>query len=129
LPFVPPPFRALLSSGTLPQFPHALVDGWMVCEFTTTHDRLSQFGEELAGTGFQYELEWVRQSVDPSDLLTDRQRRYAAEAIERGYYDTPRRCSLTDLADALDISKSTASIVLHHAEEVMVKEFFAEPVG
>lgn len=48
-----------------------------------------------------------------------------SEAIQRGYYDTPRECSLTDLAAALEISKSTASVVLHNAEETIIKEFFA----
>lgn len=126
LPFVPPPYRAVLSSGNLPQFPHTLEDGWMVCELTTSQERLSQFRDELEATGFTFQVDWVRQSVDPTDLLTDRQRRFATAAIERGYYDTPRGCSLTDLADDLGVSKSTASVVLHRAEETIVKEFFAE---
>lgn len=37
--------------------------------------------------------------------------------IERGYYDTPRRCTLTELADELDLAKSTCSERLHRAEE------------
>ncbi|QLG60248.1 helix-turn-helix domain-containing protein [Halorarum salinum] len=126
LPFVPPPYRAIFSSGNLPQFPHALEDGWMVCELTTSQERLSRFRDELEATGFTFEVDWVRQSVDPTDLLTDRQRRFVTAAIERGYYDTPRQCSLTDLADDLGVSKSTASVVLHRAEETIVKEFFAE---
>lgn len=52
-----------------------------------------------------------------------------SEPLDKGYYDTPRQCSLTDLADTLDVSKSTASIVLHNAEETIIKEFFAEAVG
>ena len=128
LPFVPPPFRALLTSGNLPQFPYALEDGWMVCELTSSQERLSQFGDELEETGFAFEVVWVTQSVDPTELLTDRQRQYVTSALERGYYDTPRRCSLTELADELGISKSTASTVLHYAEESIVKAFFAEAV-
>lgn len=128
LPFVPAPFRAILASGNLPQFPYTIEDGWIVCELTTSHERLSQFRDELAETGFAFEVVWVTQSVDPTDLLTGRQRQFVTEAIERGYYDTPRRCSLTELADILGVSKSTASIVLHNAEECIIKEFFAEPV-
>ncbi|WP_303659920.1 helix-turn-helix domain-containing protein [Haladaptatus halobius] len=128
LPFVPPPYRALLSSGNLPQFPYTLEDGWILCELTTSQERLSQFRDELEETGFTFEVVWVTQSVDPTELLTDRQRRFLTEAVERGYYDTPRGCSLTDLATALGVSKSTASVVLHRAEETIIKEFFAEPV-
>ncbi|WP_231185036.1 helix-turn-helix domain-containing protein [Haladaptatus sp. DYF46] len=36
--------------------------------------------------------------------------------MEKGYYDTPRRCSLTELAGELDVSKSTLSVVLHRAK-------------
>lgn len=128
LAFVPPPFRAFLASGNLPQFPYTIEDGWIVCEITTSHERLSQFKTALAETGFTFEVVRVRQSVDPTELLTDRQRQFVTEAIERGYYDSPRRCSLTDLADDLGVSKSTASVVLHNAEECIVKEFFAEPI-
>ena len=126
LPFVPPPLRAVFSSGNLPQFPLLVQDGWILTDLTTTQGRLSDFRDELEATGFAFEVVSVTQSTDPTDLLTDRQRRFMAEALERGYYDTPRDCSLTDLAAALDVSKSTASVVLHRAEETVVKEFFAE---
>lgn len=126
LPFVPPPLRAVFSSGNLPQFPLVIRDGWILAELTTTQERLSQFRDELEATGFTFDIVSVTQSTDPTDLLTGRQRRFMAEAIERGYYDTPRDCSLTDLATSLSVSKSTASVVLHRAEETVVKEFFAE---
>ncbi|WP_266081045.1 helix-turn-helix domain-containing protein [Haladaptatus caseinilyticus] len=128
LPFVPAPFRAFFASGTLPQLPYSIEDGWIVCEFTTSHERLSRFGEMLAEAGFAFEVERVIQSVTPTELLTDRQREFMSEALEQGYYDTPRQCSLTDLASALSVSKSTTSVVLHRAEETIVKEFFAVPI-
>lgn len=126
LPFIPPPYQAIFASKNLPQFPYHIEDGWMVCELTTSQERLSQFRDELETTGFSFEVAWVRQSVDPTDLLTERQQRFMIAAIEHGYYDTPRQCSLTDLANALDVITSTASVVLHRAEETIVKEFFAE---
>lgn len=126
VPFVPPPYRAVLTSGNLPQFPYTIRDGWMICELTTSHDRLSQFRDELEATGFTFEVVSVTQSIEPTDLLTDRQQRFMTEALDAGYYDSPRECSLTDLADELDVSKSTASVVLHNAEETIVKEFFFE---
>ncbi|MFC6964089.1 helix-turn-helix domain-containing protein [Halocatena marina] len=100
----------------------------MISQITTSHERLSQLRDELDATGLTYEVVSVNQSTSPTDLLTDRQRRFMTEALEQGYYDTPRTCSLTDLADVLDVSKSTASVVLHNAEETIVKEFFAESI-
>lgn len=126
IPFIPPPYRALLASENLPRFPLSIRNGWVVSDITTSHKRLSLLKDELDATGLTYEIISVTQSTDPTDLLTDRQRRFMTEAIEYGYYDTPRKCSLTNLADELDVSKSTASVVLHNAEETIVKEFFAE---
>lgn len=128
LPFVPPPYRALLASGNLPQLPHEVRDGWIVCELTTSHARLGRYRDELEATGFRFEVVSVTQSTRPTELLTDRQRQLLTAAHERGYYDSPRRCSLTELADDLGISKSTASTVLHDAEGVVVGEFLAAPV-
>lgn len=127
LPFVPPPYRALFSSENLPQFPYIIRDGWTICELTTSHERLSQFKAELEATGFMCEIVSLTQSTDPNDLLTERQEQLLTTAVERGYYDTPRTCSLTDLAAALSINKSTASEILHRAESKIAKEFTTKP--
>lgn len=126
VPFVPPPLRAVLASENLPRFPLTIRNGWVISEITTSHERLSQLKDELDATGLTYEVVSITQSTAPTDLLTDRQRRFMTEALEQGYYDTPRTCSLTNLADVLAVSKSTASVVLHNAEETIIKEFFAE---
>lgn len=128
LPFVPAPFRAILRSQNLPQFPYTLRDGWMVCDLITSHERLSEFRDKLAATGFRFEVVSVTQSLEPTELLTDRQQQFVTAALDRGYYDSPRECSLTDLADELDVSKATASVVLHQAEETIIKEFFSVSV-
>lgn len=128
LPFIPPPMRAVLAAGNLLQFPLTVRNGWIIAELTTSHERLSQLKDEFETAGLTYDVVSVTQSPDPIDLLTDRQRQFMTEAIERGYYDSPRECSLTDLAAALDVSKSTASVVVHGAEETIIKEFFAEPI-
>ncbi|WP_423746689.1 helix-turn-helix domain-containing protein [Haladaptatus sp. SPP-AMP-3] len=127
MPLIPPPIRAILDSGNLItlQFPLTLQNGWVNFELTTSHERLSQFKAEFEDTSFTYEVISVTQSTQPTDLLTDRQRRFMLEALQCGYYDSPRQCTLTDLAAGLDVGKSTASRVLHNAEETVVKEFFA----
>lgn len=126
----PPAGRAGRASGNPPPYPLLLRGGWVDAESTTTHDRLSEFKEQLDAAGVRFELLSVSQSHDPTALLTDRQREFVTEAIERGYYDTPRRCSLTDLADAMGVNKATASGILHRAEEAIIKEFMTEfPTG
>lgn len=128
MPFIPPPLRAVLASRNLLQFPLTLRDGWITFELTSSHERLSQLKAEFEDSGLTYDVVSVTQSTQPTDLLTDRQRRFMVEALEHGYYDSPRECSLTNLAATLDVGKSTASRVIHNAEETVIKEFFAESI-
>jgi hypothetical protein len=62
-------------------------------------------------------------------VLTDTQRDLLLRAIEEGYYDTPRSCSLTELAERLGKARSTVSESLHRAEGKALKEFAAERYG
>ena len=74
-----------------------------------------------------YTVEHVYNAFDPEAMLTDRQRRVLRSAVERGYYDTPRPCTLTDLAREIDVAKSTLSEVLHRAEGTVLKHVMASP--
>lgn len=125
--FLPALHRALLSSGPLLQYPLTLRNGWVNCDITTSHEQLSQLKDVFEGEGIPYEIVSVIQSTDPTDLLTDRQRRFITEATEQGYYDTPRECTLTELAAALDVSKGGVSRILHRAEGRIIKNFLGEP--
>ncbi|WP_129116087.1 helix-turn-helix domain-containing protein [Halegenticoccus tardaugens] len=117
---------AARESGNPPPFPLVLRDGWIHAESTTTHDRLSAFKDQLDAVGVKYELLSITQSHDPTELLTERQREFVSKALEHGYYDSPRGSSLTDLADALNVNKATASGILHRAEGAIIKEFMEE---
>jgi len=125
LPFVPEGYQALFESDNLPEFPYRIEDGWMVGEVTTSHERLATLRDEIEAKGMRFDVVLLKQSLDPSTLLSDRQRKVMTTAIGRGYYDTPRGCSLTALADELDVSKSSLSGVLHRAEERVIKHFFS----
>ena len=114
-------------SGVPLEPPVEIVDGRATVEVTATQDRLSTFGTQLEQFGMSYDVEFVRRAVDATDqLLTDRQRELILAAVREGYYDTPRGCSLTELADQLDTAKSTVSETLHRAEGTIIKEFVAE---
>lgn len=120
------PRAAARAAGMLPQYPMVLRDGWLTVETIISWDRLSRLKSEFERTDVSFEMLSITQSVEVTDLLTDRQWDVLIEAIERGYYDTPRGCSLTDLATELDVNPSAVSGVLHRAEERMVKAFVAD---
>lgn len=120
------PLLLMVASGSgLPlEMPFEIADGEATWTLTTSQETLSALGTQLSAMSVPYSLEHVQGDVSrATDLLTDRQQSLLAEAITRGYYDTPRRCSLTELADAVGVAKSTASETLHRAEERVMKEF------
>ncbi|GAA0260401.1 helix-turn-helix domain-containing protein [Haladaptatus pallidirubidus] len=125
--FLPALHREILSTGHLLQYPLTLRNGWAISDMITSHEQLSQLKDVFEAEGIPYEIGSVTQSTDPTDLLTDRQRRFITAAVEHGYYDSPRECTLTELAAALDVSKGGASGILHRAEGRIIKNFLGEP--
>ncbi len=103
-------------------------NGWLHTELTASHERLSAFTGELTASKIPYQVLSVTQSPEPVELLTERQLELVSEAVEQGYYDSPRGCTLTELAESFDINKSAASGILHRAEGRIVKEFVEQPM-
>lgn len=116
----------IVGSGIPLELPFDIREGQARWELTASQDRLSELGEQLDALGISVTVEQLRQHVEPEQMLTERQTALVSAAIERGYYDTPRECTLTELADAMDLAKSTCSETLHRAEETIVKGFFED---
>lgn len=110
-------------SGMPIELPVEIQDGKATIEATGSRKHLSQFAEQLSQFGLQYRIESLQEQLHDNQLLSQRQQELVIAAVEQGYYDTPRRCSLTELADHLGIAKSTCSETLHRAEEAIVKQF------
>lgn len=120
---VPLLLTSLQDSGVPVEMPFEVRNGEMTLETTIPQQTLSDLGETLDKFGIQYTVERIQQDVEFDSLLTERQHRILDEAIERGYYDTPRRITLVDLAEDLGIAKSTCSDILHRAEERVLKDY------
>lgn len=116
-------------SGAPLDLPMEIRDGEAAMEITASSDRISALGRQLDAFGLRYDLERIYRSPDSPDLLTERQRDLLVAAIDRGYYDTPRECTLTELAEATGRAKSTVSETLHRAEGKVLKEFVLERYG
>jgi hypothetical protein len=110
-------------AGVPLEMPCTLVDGQIEWEVTAPQRRLSELGVQLEAFGIPFTVNEIHQQIEPDQLLTDRQLQLLREAAEHGYYDTPRRCSLTELAAEVGIAKSTCSETLHRTEEKIIKEF------
>lgn len=131
-------YVAALDAGATPVFPVELRNGQLLIEGFMSHERLSRFNEVLEEIDAPCDIRLIKQppnvdaikpSPDVDDLLTERQQQCILEAVTRGYYDTPRHCTLTELAESLNVTKGAASGLLHRAEEQIVKEFVANLSG
>ncbi|ELY91798.1 helix-turn-helix domain-containing protein [Natrialba taiwanensis] len=119
-------YDPLRRSKNISIYPTILRDGWFSVELAASHEQLSKYTDELAAAGIPYEIVSLVQSHTASELLTDRQWEFITEAIERGFYETPRRCTLAELGDVLGIHKSAVSRLRHRAESRVIKNFGAE---
>lgn len=120
---VPLLLMAAKRSGVPFEMPIEISDGEATIDVTGPHDRLSKLGEQFEELGLEFRVKYIKERLETSQLLTDTQQRLLVEAVDKGYYDTPRECSLTELAESVGLAKSTCSETLHRAEEVIVKEF------
>ncbi|OIB57955.1 helix-turn-helix domain-containing protein [Natrialba sp. SSL1] len=111
------------NSGMPIELPVTIQDGRATVEVTGSRERLGELAAQFERLGLQYRIETVTEQLHDSQLLSDRQFEVLTAAVEQGYYDTPRRSSLTELADHLGIAKSTCSETLHRAEEAIIKQF------
>ena len=114
------------NAGTPVELPFTVVDGGVNWEVTAPRDRLSDLADQLRRFGIDFDVMSVRQEVETEQLLTPKQRDLVTTAVEEGYYDTPRDCTLTELAEVSGIAKSTCSETLHRAEEKVIKQFVEE---
>lgn len=114
------------TAGVALETPFEIHDGVATWELTTSTDRLSALGDALTRAGIDYDLEFRGDAADPAlDPLTERQAEVVRRARDLGYYESPRRATLTEVAEALDIAKATCSDTLHRAESNLVDEYLA----
>lgn len=120
VPVLPEPIQ---QSGVSLEPPFRIRDGTAVCDVTTSCDRLSKLRGALEEFGAPSRIDSIHRDVRSEYLLTDCQHDVIRTAVELGYYDTPRDCTQEELAEALDVAKSTCSETLHRAEEQIIKRF------
>ncbi len=114
---------AAQQSGIPIEMPVEIENGVARIDVTGEHERVAEFGNQLRAMGLEFDVEYVQQRVNPGGSLTDRQRELLFSAVELGYYDVPRECTLTELAEHVGIAKSTCSETLQRVERTIVREF------
>jgi predicted DNA binding protein len=119
----PGPLRAAAAAGTPPTFPFTIADGTATVAVLGPDAALSDLATRLADDGYGVTVASAAPATDPVDPLTARQRRLVRAAVDRGYYHTPRECTLGELAATVDLAKSTCSETLRRAERTLLESY------
>jgi predicted DNA binding protein len=115
--------RTILKSDCYLRGARTISEGTIEWELLTKDERsLSRLLEDLAMAECQVEIR-SKIAVKEPYALTTRQENIVRLALERGYYDFPRRTTARDLARCLGISQSTLSETLQRSERKLV-EFY-----
>jgi hypothetical protein len=117
-------YPLMVEEGGVFQRLRGSVDGW---EFRaafpdrSSFARLVEFCREK-NVGFEFRRLYDGQAEAPSSEygLTRCQRETLVRALERGYFEVPRDCSLAELAASLGVSESAASERLRRATATLV---------
>lgn len=116
-----------------------IVDGRLLIEtYLSDRERLSELVDSLKTTSDGL---WLRQlkRIKPTDAesrenvvtldlfeITEKQREAVAKAVAKGYYSSPRKTSVEELADEFGISTSALSQRLKAAESKLATAAFAQ---
>lgn len=113
--------QPIQQSFVIPQTPFEVRRGRVLWAIATGKDQARTLLASLRET-VKYEVKSYGQQKNDR-LLTMRQRQVFDEALRLGYYDAPRRLTLTQLAGELSMSKSTLCEMLHLIEFQIITEF------
>ena len=92
-------------------YPILVKEGNIRIETITNRSKVDDFLTELEKKGIKASIGRIGYKFNPT-LLTQRQNEILNIAHEKGYFDIPRKISLTEFANSLNISKSALSETL-----------------
>ncbi|TQQ82687.1 bacterio-opsin activator [Halonotius terrestris] len=118
-----PFFEFFDESAVPPEFPVVTENGIVEFDVTVTREQFEHMGDVLDESDTSYELVSVVSNRDSESLLTDRQRECLAVALRAGYFEIPRDCTLADVADRIDVDKSTASKTIRRGSARVIEWF------
>ena len=116
--------KPLLTVGVIPHTPFEVRDGWVDWTIACAQGKVRELVAGFDQENIPYRLLSTR-GVS-SRMLTPRQRLVFDAATQEGFYDVPRRISLTALAAKLDVAKSTLSAQLQRIESTVIHAFADE---
>lgn len=113
--------RPLVDLGVVPRTPFEVQDGWVEWTVEGSKEQMRELMARFKADETPYRLLSTRSTN--TKLLTVRQREVFEVASREGYWDVPRRITLTELATLLGVAKSTLSHQLQRIESSVFHAF------
>lgn len=109
------------------EYPIVVRDGWYELDITGTREEFKHIKGTIEECDRPYELVSITQLREDEDLLTTRQRETLNAALRAGYFEIPRDCTLAEVAETLELNKSTVSRVLRRGQARLVNWYLTGP--
>ena len=133
------PCVAICDAGSAPASLSVRRGSLYVDALVQSREQLNRLSETLDGADASWTLRKLTRTSGPetdsdedrialpNDVsVTEKQREIVRAAVEKGYYETPRKTSLGDLAAEFDVSRSALSQRLIAVESKLVKQLASQ---
>ncbi len=111
---------SLIKSEVILKMPVIIKNGIANWEILAPQEQISKLNILFSEKGIKFELKSIGKYREEPQL-TARQSEVLDLALKSGYYEIPRRITLTHLADKLNIAKSTLSGILRRIDKKLVQ--------
>ena len=116
--------RSIIESGCFLVSADTTQEGWVEWKLILNEKKqLQKLVDNLESHGVDTNLILI-QPVDDKDSLTTRQENIIKTALERGYYDFPKRIGIRELARRFNISTASVSETLRRGQKKIIEEYF-----
>jgi len=112
--------NALVKTELLLLYPLNVIDGTIKVTAIAEREKVDRFLDELEEKEIKFMIKKIGQ-YQHERLLTPRQTRLLERLYKSGYYEVPRRISLTELAKSLKISPSALSESIRRLHKKIAK--------
>ena len=116
--------RLIVQSGCFLVSATTASDGWIEWKLIMNEKvQIQNLVQTLDQGGIESRLILI-QPIDDKEALTARQERIIKTALERGYYDFPKRIGIRELARLFDISTASVSETLRRGQKKIIEQYF-----
>jgi len=110
---------SLIKSEVILKMPVIIKNGVAKWEILAPHEKITRFNQLLKEKGIRFELKSLGKYKEETKF-TERQSEVLDLAVKLGYYEIPRKITLTELAERLNLAKSTLSGILRRIDKKLI---------